>query len=162
MSRSTDQLPPPVDSRPESGRVSLEEVCNIGKVLSRGTPLGFRTQAMGGVLRGVAWSDEELVVRFKTSGIDFIISINFCLFFQVFECESESIRFFGVSQMTGVRDVTWVDGDSYMVTFPVRRPLSPSSAIWLIIILPFFRSRSNFTNSRPWRAAMTKEKTVLP
>ena len=120
MSRSTEQLPPPVDSRPESGRVSLEEVCNIGKVLSRGTPFGFRTQAMGSVLRGVAWSDEELVVRFKTSGSDFIV--NLCLFFQVFECECESILFFGVSQMTGVLDVTWVDGDSYMITFPVRRP----------------------------------------
>jgi hypothetical protein len=74
MPRSTDQLPPPSEiSKNGPGRIWLDEMCDVGKLLSQGTPLSLRTRAVENKLFGIAWSDEEQVVSSKNLGAFFCI-----------------------------------------------------------------------------------------
>jgi hypothetical protein len=59
--RSIEHLPLTQRKR-DLGRIVLDEEHDVGELLTNGSLLGLRTRNVGGTLRGLAWSDQQLTV----------------------------------------------------------------------------------------------------
>jgi hypothetical protein len=113
-SRSVEHLPLTPGNR-EQGRITLDEEHDVGVLLTEGSLVGLRTRNVGGRLRGLAWSDQSLVVSATVNQTTCIE-----LLFQAFEYWNHGFHIFFISPVTAIQNSKWINDDAYAIAFSVR------------------------------------------
>ncbi|KAJ6624507.1 hypothetical protein B0H10DRAFT_2174467 [Mycena sp. CBHHK59/15] len=97
-SRSTEHLPP-TENKKEPGRIGLEEETQVGQLLPDGSLLGLRSRSVGTQLRGICWTERDLMI---------------------FEYDRHSFSILFRAPCPLIQKVDWINDGSYAVVFADR------------------------------------------